>query len=219
MKRTAPKCRVCRGESCSFYDPNAVETEPESPPKSKPTKPSTSTSARNTSSKRQFSELSYIDSSPVETQKKSTRSQQGDWLQPKRRWSSMQKMKRQTRNSPPTKSTTKRLNRPDLHPLKSPPPSDIWIFQTATRVRSNRRRSQQGDWLQPGRRWWSMYKMKSQMRERPPARRTTKRPNPPNRHLQGSPLPSDKLQNLQNFQTSTRVRSNPPKRRRNQGVN
>jgi len=73
MKRTAPKCRSCNGASCSFYDPNAVETEPESPPKSSPTKPTTSTSARNPPVKRQFSELSYIDSSPVESLKKSTR--------------------------------------------------------------------------------------------------------------------------------------------------
>ena len=31
MKRNAPKCRTCHGLPCSFYDPNAVETEPEFP--------------------------------------------------------------------------------------------------------------------------------------------------------------------------------------------
>jgi hypothetical protein len=84
MKKGAPKCRVCDGEACSFYDPKAVQTEPESSKSKttsqktdhktpKPTKPSTS---KATSSKRQLSELSelselsYVDPSPVKPQKK-----------------------------------------------------------------------------------------------------------------------------------------------------
>jgi hypothetical protein len=84
MKKGAPKCRVCDGEACSFYDPKAVQTEPESSKskttsqktdhkKIKPTKPS---SSKATSSKRQLSELSelselsYVDPSPVKPQKK-----------------------------------------------------------------------------------------------------------------------------------------------------
>jgi hypothetical protein len=84
MKKGASKCRVCDGEACSFYDPKAVQTEPESSKskttsqktdhkKPKATKPS---SSKATSSKRQLSELSelselsYVDTSPVNPQKK-----------------------------------------------------------------------------------------------------------------------------------------------------
>jgi hypothetical protein len=91
MKRTAPKCRTCDGEACSFYVPNAVETEARSSKSKrtsqrsdqKQTKPIKSSSSKATSSKRQLSdlselsELSDVDSSPAEPQKKTKRSSNG----------------------------------------------------------------------------------------------------------------------------------------------
>jgi hypothetical protein len=66
MKTTAPKCRVCGGGPCSFYDPKAVETEPESTHAKgtarttvpKTTKTAKSSSPNAASSKRRLSELS-----------------------------------------------------------------------------------------------------------------------------------------------------------------
>jgi hypothetical protein len=75
MKRNAPKCRTCQGLPCSFYDPNAVETEPEFP-KSKKTNHKKTKPTRSSSSSVSFSDedlqfLRYIDSLPVETLRKS----------------------------------------------------------------------------------------------------------------------------------------------------
>ena len=85
MKKGAPKCRVCDGEACSFYDPKAVQTEPESskskttsqktnhkkPKASKPSSQKATSSKRQLSEVSELSELSYVDPSPVKPQKKS----------------------------------------------------------------------------------------------------------------------------------------------------